>query len=246
MRVNLFLRSFFNQALINYRGMTHLGILWALLPTLRKQETGRRARMLRAFGFFNSHPYLAGYIIGASARMEEDDQGELLERLKRASVAPLGAVGDRLFWYYLKPLSGVLACLGIILWLEGFHAFSLLVMATGILGYNALHLWIRWRGLVRGLELGSRIHVDIQKLIQHPVNQWMPRAFALFAGVFLGMGFMTARTSGLGMMTMLGLGLVTLVSWQLPERGWALPAFLLVLALLSVLGVMPLTGLENG
>lgn len=88
MRAVLFLRSFFNQALINYRGMTHLGILWALLPVLRRQETRRRERMVRAFGFFNSHPYLAGYIIGASARMEEDDQGELLERLKKAAVGP--------------------------------------------------------------------------------------------------------------------------------------------------------------
>ncbi|MCA9785341.1 MAG: PTS system mannose/fructose/sorbose family transporter subunit IID [Calditrichaeota bacterium] len=235
MRASLFLRSFFNQALINYRGMTHLGILWALLPTLRKRDTGRRARMLRAFGFFNSHPYLAGYIIGATVRMEEDEQGELLERLKRASVAPLGAVGDRLFWYYLKPLSGVLACLGLILWLEGFVTAALLCIGVGILGYNILHLWIRWRGLVRGLELGSRIHLDIQQLTRHPLNLWMGRFFALFSGIFLGTSFMEVQLSGHSWAQILGLGAVTIISWQLPERGWALPLFLGGLALLALL-----------
>lgn len=245
MRAVLFLRSFFNQALINYRGMTHLGILWALLPVLRRQETRRRERMVRAFGFFNSHPYLAGYIIGASARMEEDDQGELLERLKKAAVGPLGAVGDRLFWFHLKPLSGVLACLGVIFWLEGWALPALLAMGVGILGYNVMHLWIRWRGLARGFELGSRIHSDIQRLTAHPVNQWMDRAFALAAGVFLGTSFMTARTGGLDWWEMLALGGVTLVSWQLPERGWALPAFLFLLALLSLLaGGAPEVGIN--
>ncbi len=233
MKGRLFWRSFFNQALINYRGMTHIGILWALLPQWKEQPEGRQEKLGRSFGFFNSHPYLAGYIIGASARMEQDHEGQVLERLKKAAIPPLGAVGDRLFWYYLRPLSGVLSCWGLVLGLAGYRRLGLSLVIVAWLGYNAMHLWIRWRGISRGMELGREVHRDIMALKQHPVNRWTARAFALSAGLFLGVGFAHALQLGLDGPRLAGLGLVTLVSWQLPERHWALPVYILVLAVLA-------------
>jgi mannose/fructose/N-acetylgalactosamine-specific phosphotransferase system component IID len=189
----------------------------------------------RAFEFYNAHPYLCGYLLGAAARLEEEGQGEALARLKRAAIPPLGAVGDRLFWAGLKPLSGVLAVLALLP--AARHPGGSLLLALGVgaallatAAYNWAHLAWRWRALREGHRLGLGVSAAIRALASHPLVAGSSTALALAAGLALPMALPWAAGAG----DQAGTGLffvVALASWQLPARSWTLP--LLLVALLA-------------
>ncbi len=115
--LGVFWRSFFVQASWSYDRMQSLGFAFALAPVLRRLYPDRKERAERFIShmeYFNTQPYLASFILGAVARVEEDrasgrdaaaDPGEL----KRTLMAPLGALGDSFFWGSLKPLAAVAA-----------------------------------------------------------------------------------------------------------------------------------------
>ena len=77
--LRIFFRSFLIQASWNYRGMLNLGFLFTIRPGLSRlfdREEDRLAAAVRHAGFFNTHPYMASYAIGATLAAEE----ELIER----------------------------------------------------------------------------------------------------------------------------------------------------------------------
>lgn len=146
--LGVFWRSFFIQASWSYDRMQSLGFAFALAPVLRRlypEPNERAERVVRHMEYFNTQPYMASFILGAVARLEEDrvmgtnpaaDPGEL----KRALMAPLGALGDSFFWGSLKPLAAVIA---VAMLLAGAWWAPLLFLAL----YNVVHVGLR-AGLV--------------------------------------------------------------------------------------------------
>jgi PTS system mannose-specific IID component len=149
----VFFRSFLIQASWSFDRMQSLGFAFALEPVIRKLYTDGeeyRSRLNVHMEYFNTQPYLALFILGAAARLEEErasgrDSGADVSGLKNALMAPLGALGDSFFWGALKPLMAVIAAA---LVLTGAWWAPLAFLAL----YNAWHLWLRVKALQWGYE----------------------------------------------------------------------------------------------
>lgn len=153
----LYLQSFFTA-----ERMQGPGFAFSLLPALRRlyEEGELGAALRRHLGFFNTHPVLAGCVLGAAARLEErraqgaDVPPERVEALKHGLASPLAALGDPLFWVTLRPLAGLLGVLGLGLfpWVDPSEPDLrvLLCPLIALLTYNAVALPFRVSGVARG------------------------------------------------------------------------------------------------
>lgn len=181
--VRVFLRSFLIQASWSYDRMQSLGFAYAVLPALRKlyPEPGEyRSRLQLHMEYFNTQPYLAGFILGAVVRMEEERASGRnptvdIPALKNTLMAPLGALGDSFFWGSFKPLAVViaLACL-----LTGAWWAPLLFLVL----YNSMHIWVR-AGVLRS---GYRTAGDVVALIARYQFTRMARLFKAVTLTVLG------------------------------------------------------------
>jgi len=173
----MFFRSFFIQAGWNYERFQNLGFAFSMLPALRRiYAPGEKfnAAVLRHLGIVNTQPYMAGFVIGNIARMESELAGRpgdaeferKLLGVKSALASGFAAIGDRIFWGRLKPLTTQLC---IVVWLvAGFYGWlftgeasrpSLAVLfggpLAGIVVYGAFAVHIRWIGLKKGYACGG-------------------------------------------------------------------------------------------
>jgi len=117
--VQTFLRTFFLQGFWNYAQMQNIGMLFILLPSLKRIYKGDKEGLKRAIArnmeAFNSQPVMSAYSIGAMIQQEQKiaaalpfarPEEEREYRIIRVSAANTAAsIGDRLFWATLKPLS---------------------------------------------------------------------------------------------------------------------------------------------
>lgn len=121
-----------------------MGFAFSLVPVLKKLYPDRaefESRLLAHQSYFNTQPYLAAFILGAVARLEEErasgrKSDEDISAVKDALMAPLGALGDSFFWGALKPMSAAIAA-GLLL------TGSLLAPILYLVIYNMVHLSIR-------------------------------------------------------------------------------------------------------
>jgi len=173
----MFLRSFFIQAGWNYERFQNLGFAFAIMPALKKiypPGAARSAAVLRHLGIVNTQPYMAGFVIGNITRMEEELAGrpgdaefeKKLLGVKSALASGFAAIGDRIFWGRLKPLTTQIC---IVVWLIcGFYGWlftgaefrpSLAVLfagpLSGIAVYGAFAVYMRWMGLKKGYNCGG-------------------------------------------------------------------------------------------
>ena len=96
------------QACFNYERMQSAGWLWAMLPGLQKIHTNkedRAAPMTHNLDFLNTHPFAVTFVMGMVLSMEQQKMDIQTIRSVRISVAaPLGGIGDALFWMTLIPI----------------------------------------------------------------------------------------------------------------------------------------------
>jgi mannose/fructose/N-acetylgalactosamine-specific phosphotransferase system component IID len=153
----VFARLFTIQASWNYERMQGIGFGNAAEPALRSLEGGRggeryRAALARQSHFFNSHPYFAGIAVGAAVRAELDgEKPERIERLRATLGAPLGSLGDRLFWAAWQPVCVVL---GLALVYLGLGVWA---VAAALVAYNLVHVACRWWALRSGWRHGMTV-----------------------------------------------------------------------------------------
>lgn len=121
----------------NFPRMQGLGFFYIVSPFLERFARQPQAAMRRHFSYFNTHPYMASYILGAVAALEEEGDGTAAVGVRNALMGPLGASGDGLFWAGVKPMA-VLLGMTLALFNPVAGAITLLVV------YNACHLWARW------------------------------------------------------------------------------------------------------
>jgi len=152
-------RSSLLQATWNYERQQGVGWAWSLAPALERFYPDRATRLDRLAehtAFFNTQPTLASLALGAAAMLEEqraatgqpDAAG--MTRIKNAMGSSLAAIGDRLFWFTLRPLSALIG--------------TLLATASPWLGalalvlcYNAVHQTVRVLGISWGYRLGPAV-----------------------------------------------------------------------------------------
>ena len=156
------LRSFLLQASWNFERMQNLGVVFALAPALRLLFQGEALVQAyqRHLVYFNTHPYLAGPVLGATLALEEEaargETGNLgVAEFKGMIMAPYAAIGDALFWGGLRPLAAGVA---LFIAVKG----SMWAPLVFLVLFNLPHLGLRCLGLVRGYRLG----VDVIELIQ--------------------------------------------------------------------------------
>ncbi|MGN1277098.1 MAG: PTS system mannose/fructose/sorbose family transporter subunit IID [Floccifex sp.] len=97
------------QAAFNYERMQSAGWLWAMLPGLQEIHTNKEdlaTSMTHNMDFINTHPFAVTFVMGIVLSMEQLKTDCQTIRSVRISVAaPLGGIGDALFWYTLVPIT---------------------------------------------------------------------------------------------------------------------------------------------
>ncbi|WP_279716507.1 PTS N-acetylgalactosamine transporter subunit IID [Chelonobacter oris] len=103
-------RSLLLQASFNYERMQAAGWLYGLAPSLKKIHTNKAdlSRSMKGnLGFFNTHPFLVTFVMGIILAMERSKQNvNSIQSTKIAVGAPLGGIGDAMFWLTLLPICG--------------------------------------------------------------------------------------------------------------------------------------------
>lgn len=162
--VKVLLRTFLLQGSWNFERMQNLGTLYALAPALRlicKDDLARREAYRRHLDYFNTHPFLAASVLGATLSLEEQSAKGMdtplgVKDFKGMIMAPYAAMGDALFWGGIRPLAAVLAL---------FFAVrgSLWAPVVFLLSFNLPHLWMRTLGFFQGYRLGLGVVQVVQR-----------------------------------------------------------------------------------
>lgn len=147
------------QATWNYERQQGLGWAWALKPVLERLHPDPEERCRRLAdhtAYFNTQPTMCSLALGAVARLEAErnhngaPDATAIERIKSVLAASLAALGDRTFWFTLRPLA---ACLGVLFALRP----SPLGAAVLLVSYNTIHLGVRAIGIRWGWERGPAV-----------------------------------------------------------------------------------------
>ena len=166
------LRTHLLQATWNYERQQGLGWAWSLQPVIDRlypRGAARTERLAEHTAYFNTQPTLASIALGAAAALEEQRaagapvDADTMARVKGVLGSALAAIGDRLFWFTLRPFA---ACLGLVFAARGSWIGAVLLWAS----YNSLHLLLRARGVEWGYRggpavLGDGLRQALERLI---------------------------------------------------------------------------------
>lgn len=101
-------RSMQLQAAFNYERMQSAGWLWAMLPGLEKIHTNKddlATSMMHNLDFLNTHPFAVTFVMGMVLSMEQAKMDvQTIRSVRISTAAPLGGIGDALFWMTLIPI----------------------------------------------------------------------------------------------------------------------------------------------
>jgi PTS system mannose-specific IID component len=171
--------------------MQGLGFGLAMSALARKCKLS--GEILKAFlqrntAFFNSHPIMSSYALGAVSRLElEDKPGEEIAELKNNLIGPLGLLGDQIFWSRLKPLMATLLVLFLLFLNYPISAANrgvdLLALGLFFTLFNIIQFWVRWRGLKAGFRCGANVIEEITKSRLVRFRLHLAWVFAFSAGI---------------------------------------------------------------
>lgn len=182
--IKSFFRLFLLQASWNFERMQNVGVLFVVEPALRSlyRDTELQEAYQRHLSYFNTHPYMAAPVLGATIALEEKRASGLdgvfsVDDFKRMAMAPYAAIGDAFFWGGLRPL---VACLAL------FFASkeSLLAPVVFLVLFNIPHLWTRLFGFVRGYKMGISIVEVLQRYRLPDVAIRLKEAMVVLLGGF--------------------------------------------------------------
>jgi len=184
----VFGRCLMLQASWNQQRMQNLGLLAALAPWLRQQGLDReqlRRICRRYYGYFNTNPYLASFVVGGLLRLECDRLAgqEVPERLvtgfRDTLARACGSLGDQLFWLGLRPALMMLACL-----LAMAGRWELILALVVAFALAQLHL--RRRALILGHGLGGDVVDVLSRPGWHRAIAWSGRSALFLTGLTAG------------------------------------------------------------
>ncbi len=228
------------QAAWNPQRMQNLGLVCALVPWLRSGGASRQRRRRfcrRHYEFFNTNPYLAGFLVGGLLRLEAEEgrtgRPPARVRVFRESLArAFASLGDQLFWMVLQP--GLLL-LAVILGLLAGPWAALAPIAV----FAVAELELRRRTLLVGWRLGLQLVDVLDAPGWHRAVRAGRRAALLLAGLVAGYHLRlgageTALPAAWPLVALLG----AVLAAALPRRPAGEGLFLLVAPLALLLGYL--------
>ncbi|MEO0106610.1 MAG: PTS system mannose/fructose/sorbose family transporter subunit IID, partial [candidate division WOR-3 bacterium] len=106
--LKLFLASLFLQSSWSFYSMQSLGFLFTAMAGIDDKKRESLIKNTRVF--FNTHPYMAGFIIGAVLNsLEREIDEESLQRNIMATQSAFASFGDTLFWQTIRPVLTIIA-----------------------------------------------------------------------------------------------------------------------------------------
>ena len=183
--VKIFFRSLYIQAAWNYERMLSLGFCYCLVPVAKrlfKKREKQAAFLKRHLEFFNSHPYLSTFALGAVANIEQQailkrwDDLRPIEVFKNRVIGPLGVIGDMLFWQLLLPFFAVFGVISLFL-IHQWGIFVFLVL------YNICHFYVQIQGLIKSFIKGFDIIRDLSLRGTRKYFQIMNYIFNIFLAI---------------------------------------------------------------
>lgn len=186
-KYRILFRSFFIQATWNSERMQSLGYCFCLVPFAKKLLRSNSERidfLTKSLEFFNTHPYMANWILGAAMKIQEQEResprsdSKQIDRFKKRMSESLGAIGDQMFWCLIKPISAMLGVLfALYLGLVGLTVFFVC--------YNFPHVFVRIKGLVQGYREGFRITEMVSMSRYKPLIDRLNKVGGILVGVLL-------------------------------------------------------------
>lgn len=102
------------QICFNYERMQAIGWLWSMLPGLQKVHTNKTdlaMSMAQNLDFLNTHPFIVTFVMGLVLSMEQNKMDiQTIRAVRVSTAAPLGGIGDALFWFTLIPIIAGMTC----------------------------------------------------------------------------------------------------------------------------------------
>jgi PTS system mannose-specific IID component len=217
------------QATWNYERQQGLGWAWSLMPALDRvlpDRADRAARLAEHTAYFNTQPTLASVALGVVAGLEEQRaQGgpvdaDQVARVKGVLGSALAALGDRLFWFTLRPFA---ACVGLLLAVRGSWVGALAMWLV----YNLVHLGMRWRGVGWGYRSGPAVLAEglrpaLERLIERVATLGSLLVGVLMALLLVPHGEPREITFQILLIAGLMLGLLTATRARPTPSQWAL------------------------
>ena len=150
----------------DYPGQMHNGYTFSLLPVLDKIYKDNKEERIKAkkrhMEYFNITPNIAGFALGISTAMEEENaknpefDDTTINTVKTALMGPLSAIGDTLFPATLR----ILATSLVITMAAAGNVFAPILF---LLIYNIPNYLARWYSLKYGYSMGMEFMVKSQK-----------------------------------------------------------------------------------
>ncbi len=153
-QLKIFVHSLFLQASWSFSGMQTLGFMTTFMSGITNRAQ-KEILLKEHKDLFNTHPYIASYIIGAMVRLIEDKKLNItqIKRFKGIAQGTLATTGDLFFWRTLRPMFSIFAILLTI-------KFGIIGPVFFIISYNLYHLYHRFNGIRIGYSMGRDV-VDI-------------------------------------------------------------------------------------
>lgn len=224
------LRTNLLQTTWNFERQQGVGWAFALHPALKKlyPDAGTRCeRLAEHTAYFNTQPTLASLALGAVAQLEEQRAGgsgldaAAMVRIKNVMGSTLAALGDRLFWFSLRPFAAALAVLVAVT-----RPASPLAAVVLWLTYASLHLGVRFSGVSWGYREGPSVLTGVLRTRLETAVTLLAYAGCIVLGVLVAWGLapggeprsiavQSALAAGLG------LGLITAQRARPSPTQWA-------------------------
>jgi PTS system mannose-specific IID component len=171
-----FIRLFFIQTVWNFERYLSYGVAFVMLPILKKiysTQEDRAQALSRHLEYFNTHPYMASFILGAIIRMEEEKQQlpkaqqkqkeEEISALKVGMMGPVAAMGDNLFWATVRPYCGLLAATLVLSSAFQVKGQYWVIPLLFLVVYNVGHVGIRLTGFIQGYRKSDQVVLTLRK-----------------------------------------------------------------------------------
>ncbi|MBN2620208.1 PTS system mannose/fructose/sorbose family transporter subunit IID [candidate division WOR-3 bacterium] len=181
--VRLTFASFFIQTSWSFSSLQTLGFVFNLLSGARREHQQELQSIYPKI--FNTHPYMASYIIGAILRTHDENSltPDRIDRFILIAQTSFATAGDLLFWQTIRP--ALLLC-AVILGLK----IGIAGPVAAFIAYNILHLYHRIHGLCDGYEKGA----DVIYVLRSRRFTLVQRVFE-FLGAFATGGLIALATT---------------------------------------------------
>lgn len=202
-RVRTFLRHFLLQAGWNYDRMQHLGVAYTMLPELRRihrTPEALQAAALRHLDYFNTQPFMAAPLLGATVKLEEQVAAGLtvpedVNSFKASIMGSYGAIGDSFFWAACKPLGAVIS---MIITLLGGGLWGPVVFVAC---FDSIAFAVRAWGFFTGAAIGPMVVARLARLDFAMATRRLKITAAMLSGIVVALWAHHFRTVGTGIST---------------------------------------------